>query len=1032
MATLGGSDMRSKRYLGLGLVMLVAVFFVFAGAGAAFAQTGTEGVGQVIDGPDSPVLGDPVGSDRSPHGGYSAITDYCLQCHNIHGGGGTPGVGENYALLRQDTISEVCNTCHSLGNAAAGATLDATNATRVDPGTGGIGTTIDGQTWTAPTPADIVDASWDPFNPNYVTFTVDPADTPPVAGSSVHISGVVSKTCDRNPIGGGDGACTHAYYLSHRYNVTGYNSAASGGSRVLASGTGNAVGTLTVSYPQGSTTGTFRVQWGPTGGTVNTSTPITLPASNLDVANAMCAAPVSCTVGTDVTVAASAVTSSGGISSVTYTITYGGFYANTPMNVAKMVSPTGTNEVQTLAFATAGSASEVQTVNLGGATSGTFKLVFNSGANTVTTAALAYNATALAVQSALAAACTGTCGGTATSPIGIVGNVGVAGAAGGPYTITFTGELADTDFPQMSSIDNTNGGTGIVHGSITDVDGTPGPYTLTFDPGLSPAQTTGRITWHANADIVSKRQAIQPALEALSSIGTIGGTTGTNVDVSGAYPNYTVTFKGNLGSLNVAQLTSTKLGPTPAAGTITHGTTTEGVAAPTATWSGTSSVGLTSKQFTVLWARSTSRVVPDPGVFCPTTGVGCEGLAGFDGGGLPIAGKSVNPQVTDSGGDYDPTAANHGTIWDPSPGTAATRTAYDVTSPLSEHAIGEESPPNSGGMPGPGDSLVQFTDFGSVPSTNTTSVIDSNGNWTNNNTRVDLTATTTHESEGVTPEGGLTCVSCHTPHGDFGQLINSRYVWNTVSGGGAVNLASTLRQGEQAGDGTTSGYALYKVQTGTTVNRMDLSAGGSVVSAGTTLGSGSGILVAPNTAGTYGGATTNADGSPKYAASSQQAYWQTCASGAGTVGSPWSGCVPWQMRDQAGQIVSTFGYKLLSAYPNHTYAVPGSWGAISANTDMQSWCGKCHPSRVNANMPVAWTQVPGYGNPDGQGGAATTGNAGTYHNHPTACTYCHGNPSYPAQNGDPATKDFPHTSQNTSLLKAYPDGLCITCHNNLP
>jgi len=131
--------------------------------------------------------------------------------------------------------------------------------------------------------------------------------------------------------------------------------------------------------------------------------------------------------------------------------------------------------------------------------------------------------------------------------------------------------------------------------------------------------------------------------------------------------------------------------------------------------------------------------------------------------------------------------------------------------------------------------------------------------------------------------------------------------------------------------------------------------------------------------------------------------------------------------------VSAYGYKLQSAYPNHTYKVPASWGAANRATDMDSFCGKCHPTRVDASMPVMWTQVPGYdGNdPNTDQPGAVYATAGTYHNHPTACTYCHGNPLIATAAGV-SSKDFPHTSGNSSLLKQYPDGLCINCHTSLP
>ena len=78
---------------------------------------------------------------------------------------------------------------------------------------------------------------------------------------------------------------------------------------------------------------------------------------------------------------------------------------------------------------------EVQTVTVGaGATGGTFTLTFEGQ----TTAGIAYNATAAAVLAALEAL-------SNIDP----GDVTVTGAAGGPYTVTFTGRYAGVNVPQM-------------------------------------------------------------------------------------------------------------------------------------------------------------------------------------------------------------------------------------------------------------------------------------------------------------------------------------------------------------------------------------------------------------------------------------------------------------------------------------------------------------------------------------------------------------------------------------------------------
>lgn len=90
---------------------------------------------------------------------------------------------------------------------------------------------------------------------------------------------------------------------------------------------------------------------------------------------------------------------------------------------------------------------EVQTVTIS-ATGGTFTLTFGG----YTTSAIAYNATASAVQTAL----------QALTSIGS-GNVTVSGSAGGPYTVTFVGDLGLTNVAQMTgSGASLTGGAGTV------------------------------------------------------------------------------------------------------------------------------------------------------------------------------------------------------------------------------------------------------------------------------------------------------------------------------------------------------------------------------------------------------------------------------------------------------------------------------------------------------------------------------------------------------------------------------------------
>lgn len=91
-----------------------------------------------------------------------------------------------------------------------------------------------------------------------------------------------------------------------------------------------------------------------------------------------------------------------------------------------------------------GVSEEAQSVTISGApTGGTFTLSF--GGNT--TSAIAYNASAAAVQAAL----------EALASIG-AGNVSVSGAAGGPYTVTFVGALANTNVAQLTATGSLTGG----------------------------------------------------------------------------------------------------------------------------------------------------------------------------------------------------------------------------------------------------------------------------------------------------------------------------------------------------------------------------------------------------------------------------------------------------------------------------------------------------------------------------------------------------------------------------------------------
>jgi hypothetical protein len=110
---------------------------------------------------------------------------------------------------------------------------------------------------------------------------------------------------------------------------------------------------------------------------------------------------------------------------------------------------------------------EVQTVTEGGSGLTSFTLTYSGQ----TTASIAAAATAATVQAAI----------EALSNVG-AGNVSVSGSAGGPYTVTFQGTLADTNVAQMTS--TPTGGTGTVTVATTTAGGTEGTGGLETAAGL--------------------------------------------------------------------------------------------------------------------------------------------------------------------------------------------------------------------------------------------------------------------------------------------------------------------------------------------------------------------------------------------------------------------------------------------------------------------------------------------------------------------------------------------------------------------
>ncbi|NIA24574.1 MAG: hypothetical protein GWP04_03295 [Gammaproteobacteria bacterium] len=300
-----------------------------------------------------------------------------------------------------------------------------------------------------------------------------------------------------------------------------------------------------------------------------------------------------------------------------------------------------------------------------------------------------------------------------------------------------------------------------------------------------------------------------------------------------------------------------------------------------------------SGDYALLWKNSVTYM-------CAT----CHGLHGLRGTlGLPSECSDCHSMNMHSGGSFYPTPRDPvgpGTL-----GTVSSRSAYDTSTPASAHRIGVQGPPDETG--------IAMTES------------DWQHSWgASGPPPVDATSA---PGPGTASDvgGGLYCGSCHTPHGDFGQVVNK---WTTTDEGRSIWWAN------------------------------------------------------PNTG----------DQEQKFLHhDSVSGAWQVCDAGV-------TNCQFAQVQDAENQLVYLFGYKLLSAYPNHTYSTLQSYGTEQDNDDGARWCGACHPSRVDGT---------------------------SYHNHSTGCSACHGNPT-----DDTSSVDFPHTSLADSLLIAYPDALCLTCHTS--
>ncbi len=492
-----------------------------------------------------------------------------------------------------------------------------------------------------------------------------------------------------------------------------------------------------------------------------------------------------------------------------------------------------------------------------------------------------------------------------------------------------------------------------------------GTWTITFQ-----GQTTAALSRTANA------AAVQTALQALSNIGSGNATVtaygSATLDAS-LQPygdngkSWQVDFVGALAKTNLSTMSINTSGLQYTADNITYyngftgsvGTTIDGAPA---------SIGATDISPHGGYSTSTDYCLQ-----CHSVHGGAQWQGGSGGGLvnvthlLPSGSRGITdyallaqPSVTDvcatchslfgasapAVGSTGPTPQDGGGLGR-TVGTASVRTAYDSTgsAAVSEHEIGfgaigsSQQIPLGSGVPclradgttssaGAAD-CSQITEggwsyswkqdtwngtTGGPPNANSAEPAQNGtagsgqGGWGSFGTGNGNTA-----NSGV--GGGLYCGSCHTPHGDFGQVVNARFVNYTDSGGTTTEHAVANDSAVYA----SSGSKFLEKQT----------TGGGGVMAG---------------------------------------VWYLCDTASGgtvTLGPP-GNCKPWTTTDANGQTgMYLYGYKILAAFPNHTYGqAPQSYLADNHSHDVANWCGTCHTDATDFsgayhNHPTGCTSCHG-------------------------------------------------------------------------
>jgi hypothetical protein len=228
----------------------------------------------------------------------------------------------------------------------------------------------------------------------------------------------------------------------------------------------------------------------------------------------------------------------------TFTLTFGGqTTAAIAFNATSAAVQAALAALSTIGTGTTGTYATQEITLFGGATGGTFTLTLGGQ----TTSALAFNATAATIQTAL----------QALSSVGS-GNATVEGQVGGPFNVAFAGTLSGPQALITGNATNLTGGAGVLNTvSATTVQtgtaGAPnvsvagaagGPYVVTFGGTLA----------HAAQSAITATSSLTGTSPTVAVAHTTTGTVATpSIAVTGSAGGpYTVTFQGALAATNVA------------------------------------------------------------------------------------------------------------------------------------------------------------------------------------------------------------------------------------------------------------------------------------------------------------------------------------------------------------------------------------------------------------------------------------------------------------------------------------------------